>query len=70
MEDQIGTVLHWSHQKEPKQGKSEDEVIRRNLDRIKISTLSDAWCGSQNYIIFRLKKIFLKKVHLAVPGYV
>ena len=27
MEDQI--VLHWSHQKEPQQVKSEDEVIRR-----------------------------------------
>ena len=37
MEDQIGTVLHWSNQKEPKQEKSKDEVIRRNLDRIHIS---------------------------------
>ena len=37
MEDQIGTVLHWSNQKEPKQAKSKDEVIRRNLDRIHIS---------------------------------
>ena len=36
MEDQIGTVLHWSHQKEPKQAKRKDEVIRRNLDRIHI----------------------------------
>ena len=36
MEDQIGTVLHWSNQKEPKQAKSKDEVIRRNLDRIHI----------------------------------
>ena len=31
MEDQMGTVLHWSNQKEPKQAKSKDEVIRRNL---------------------------------------
>ena len=37
MEDQIGSVLHWSHQKEPKQAKSKDEIIRMNLDRIHIS---------------------------------
>ena len=37
MEDQMGTVLHLSNQKEPKQAKSNDEVIRRNLDRIHIS---------------------------------
>ena len=37
MEDQIGTVLHWSHQKEPKQAKSKDGVIRRNLDMIWVS---------------------------------
>ena len=37
MEDQIDTVLHWSYQKEPKQAKNKDEVIRRNLDRIRIS---------------------------------
>ena len=37
MEDQIGTVLYWSNQKEPKQAKIKDEVIRRNLDRICIS---------------------------------
>ena len=37
MEDQIGTVLHWNNQKEPKQAKSKDEVIRMNLDRIHIS---------------------------------
>ena len=37
MEDQIGTVLHWSHQKEPKQPKRKDEVIRRNPHRIHIS---------------------------------
>ena len=37
MEDQIGTVLHWSNHKEPKQEKSKVEVIRRNLDRIRIS---------------------------------
>ena len=37
MEDQIGTALHWSHQKEHKQAKSKDEVIRRNLNRIHIS---------------------------------
>ena len=37
MEDEIGTVQHWSNQKEPEQAKSKDEVIRRNLDRIHIS---------------------------------
>ena len=41
MEDQIGTVLHWSHQMEPGQAKSKDEVIRRNLDRIYISAMVD-----------------------------
>ena len=35
MEDQIGTVLHWSNQKEPKQAERKDGVIRRNLDRIR-----------------------------------
>ena len=33
----VGTVPHWSHQKEPKQAKRKDEVIRRNLERIHIS---------------------------------
>ena len=28
MKDQIGTVLHCSNKKEPKQAKSKDEVIR------------------------------------------
>ena len=37
MEDQIGTVLHCCNQKEHKQAKSKDEVIRRNLDGIHIS---------------------------------
>ena len=37
MEDQIGTVLHWSNQKESNQAKRKDEVIRRNLDKIRIS---------------------------------
>ena len=37
MEDQIGAVLHWSHQKEPKQPKSKDEAIRRNPNIICIS---------------------------------
>ena len=38
MEDQIGTVMHWSHQKELKQAKSKDGQIRRNLDRTWVST--------------------------------
>ena len=37
MEDQIGTVLHCSNQKETEQAKSKDKVIRKNLDRIHIS---------------------------------
>ena len=37
MEDQIGTVLQWSHQKEPEQAKCKDEVIRRNLDLTRVS---------------------------------
>ena len=37
MEDQIGPVLHWSNQKEPKQAKIKDDIIRRNLDKIHIS---------------------------------
>ena len=37
MEDQIGTDLHWSNLKEPNQAKIKDKVIRRNLDRIRIS---------------------------------
>ena len=37
MEDQIGAVLHWSHQKEPEQAKGKAEVIKRNLNRIHIS---------------------------------
>ena len=37
MEDKIGRVQHWNHQKEPKRAKSKVEVIRRNLDGIRIS---------------------------------
>ena len=40
MDDQIGTVLHSSNQKEPKQAKSKDEVIRRNLDRNQVSDVT------------------------------
>ena len=36
MENQIGTALHWSNQKEPKISKRKDEVIRRNMDGILI----------------------------------
>ena len=37
MEDQIGTILHWHNEKEPKQAKSKRELLMRNLDRIHIS---------------------------------
>ena len=37
MDDQIGTLLHWGNQKTPKTSKKQREVIRRNLDRIRIS---------------------------------
>ena len=36
MEDQIGTVLHWSIRRSPKKQKAK-MVIRRNPDRIRIS---------------------------------
>jgi len=29
LEDQMCTVLHWSHQKEPKQAKIKDEIGRK-----------------------------------------
>ena len=47
MEDQIVTVLHWSPQKEPEQAKSKDEVIRRNLDRIRIYRNTYWYCHVQ-----------------------
>ena len=60
MKDQIGTVLHWSHQKEPKQAKSKDEVIRRNLDRIYISAATPGPLPSNpsRYSQVSLKKKF------------
>ena len=60
MEDQIGAVLHWSYQKEPKQTKRKDEVIRRNLDRIHISAAtpppSSPFRHSQVSLIQKKKK--------------
>ena len=41
MEDQIKYVLHWSHQKEPEQAKTKDEVIRRILNRTQVAKSSD-----------------------------
>ena len=65
MEDQIGTVLYWSHQKEPEQAKSKDEVIRRNLDRIGISAAtpppSNPHRNSQVSLIQKNKYIILKE---------
>ena len=59
MEDQIGTVLHWSNQKEPKQAKSRDEVIRRNLNRIHISAAtplpSNPSSNNQVRVIHKIK---------------
>ena len=37
MKDQIGTILHWSEHKKPKQAKRKDEVIRKNLYMTHIS---------------------------------
>ena len=55
--------MHWSNYKEPKQAKSKDEVIRRNLDRICISATpplpSNPSKHSQVNLI--LKKIKRKK---------
>ena len=57
MEDQTGTVLHWSNQKEPKQAKSKDEVIRRNLDRIRVSTATPLPSNSSRHSKPRFKKL-------------
>ena len=60
MEDQIGTVLHRNNQKEPKQAKSKDEVITRNLDKTRISDatplLSNPSRHSQVSLIRKKKK--------------
>ena len=61
MEDQIGTVLNWSHQKEPKRAKCKDEVIRRILDRIRISaatprTSNQSWHSQVSLIQKKRKK--------------
>ena len=65
MEDQIGAVLHWSHQKDPKQAKSKDEVIRTNLDRICISAAtplpSNPSTHNQVSLIQRKKKSKINK---------
>ena len=62
MEDQIGTVLHWRNQKEPKQAQNNDEVIRRKLDRICISaaTYPQTHPGTAKWALFK-KHIFLNK---------
>ena len=66
MEEQIGTVLHWSQQKEPQQAKSKDGVIRRNLDRIHISAatplVSNPSMHSQVSLIQREKTT--KRTHI------
>ena len=56
MEDQIGTVLNWSNQEEPKQAKSKDEVIRRNLDRIHISAATLTSNPSRHSQVSHIKK--------------
>ena len=64
MEDQIGTVLHWSHQKEPEQAKSKDEVIRRNQDRIRISAVTSLLSNPSTHSqvnLFQTKKKQNKK---------
>ena len=65
MVDQTGTVLHWSHQKEPKEAKRNDEVIRRNLDKIHISAAtplpSNPSRHSQVNLIPKINKSKIKK---------
>ena len=56
MEDQIGMVLHWSNQKEPEEGKSKDEVIRRNLERIHISAATPPPSGTAKWALFLKNK--------------
>ena len=63
MEDQIGTVLHWSHQKEPEQAKSKDEVIRRNLDRIHITAATSLPSKPSRHSQVRL----IKKIKNKIP---
>ena len=56
MEDQIGTILHWSNQKEPKQAKSKHEVIRRNLDRIHISAATPLTSNQSKHNLIQINK--------------
>ena len=65
MEDQIGTVLHWSDHKEPKQAKSKDEVMRRNLDRIRISAATPLPSNPSRH---NQVSLIQKKLKQVVPG--
>ena len=64
MEDQIGTVLHSSNQKEPKQEKSKDDIIRRNLDRIHISATTPL--PSNPFRDSQMNLIPPKKTHIKI----
>ena len=64
MEDPIGTVLHWSNQKEPEQAKSKDEVIRWNLDMIRVSAATSLPSNpSRNSQVSLIQKT-TKKTHV------
>ena len=62
MEDQISTVLHWSHQKEPEQAKSKDGVIRRNLGTIRVSGATLLPSNPSRHSQMSLIKIKIKKL--------
>ena len=73
MEDQIATVQHWSNEKEPKQAKSKDEVIRRNLDRIHIAATPPPSNPSRHSQVSPIKKKFkiigLANFHIPMTRY-
>ena len=57
MKDQIGTVLHWRNQKEPKLAKIKDEVVKRNLDRIHMLLLDpQTHPGTAKWALFKKNK--------------
>ena len=69
MEDQIGTVLYWSNQNEPKQAKSKDEVIRRNLDRIHISAATPLPSNLSRHSQVILPKIIVR-IHFSMGRWI
>ena len=70
MEDQIGTVPHWSYPKEPEQAKSKDAVIKRNLDRIWVSAAAtlpsnSSRCSKVSLLQKNSKRTQIKKLNIS-----